>query len=78
MHLSENQLSQFGKVAVLMGGESAEREISLESGKAVHAALLNAGVDAHIIDYQKDSFHELMSCFVELLLLHQGRIYKLF
>ena len=74
MHLSENQLSQFGKVVVLMGGESAEREISLESGKAVHAALLKAGVDAHIIDYQKDSFHELInSSFDRVFLALHGR-----
>ena len=74
MHLSENQLSQFGKVVVLMGGESAEREISLESGKAVHAALLKAGVDAHIIDYQKNSFRELInSGFDRAFLALHGR-----
>ncbi|MCG7981246.1 MAG: D-alanine--D-alanine ligase [Candidatus Thiodiazotropha lotti] len=40
----------FGKVAVLMGGRSAEREISLKSGDAVLAALLRRGVDAVGID----------------------------
>jgi D-alanine-D-alanine ligase len=40
----------FGRVAVLMGGWSAEREISLMSGKAVLQALLNRGVDAHAVD----------------------------
>jgi D-alanine-D-alanine ligase len=40
----------FGKVAVLMGGWSAERDISLMSGKAVHEALLRRGVDAHAVD----------------------------
>nr|NIR58398.1 D-alanine--D-alanine ligase [Gammaproteobacteria bacterium] len=40
----------FGKVAVLMGGDSAEREISLLSGQAVHAALRERGVDAHAVD----------------------------
>jgi D-alanine-D-alanine ligase len=39
-----------GKVAVLMGGPSAEREISLISGKAVLAALQSRGVDAHAFD----------------------------
>ncbi len=43
---------EFGKVAVLMGGFSAERAISLESGTAVHSALLGAGVDAHAVDWQ--------------------------
>ncbi len=40
----------FGKVAVVMGGSSAEREVSLKSGRAVHQALLNKGVDAHALD----------------------------
>lgn len=43
-------MNEFGKVAVLMGGSSAEREISLLSGKAVLAALKRAGVDAHAFD----------------------------
>lgn len=42
--------ADFGKVAVLMGGSSAEREISLISGAAVHAALLARGVNAHPFD----------------------------
>jgi D-alanine-D-alanine ligase len=41
---------QFGKVAVLMGGRSAEREISLLSGNAVLGALRERGVDAHAFD----------------------------
>lgn len=40
----------FGKVAVMMGGDSAEREVSLKSGSAVLAALRAAGVDAHAFD----------------------------
>jgi len=40
----------FGKVAVLLGGPSSEREISLLSGNAVLAALRRAGVDAHPFD----------------------------
>lgn len=43
-------MKHFGKVAVLMGGLSAEREISLRSGNAVLAALQAQGVDAHGID----------------------------
>ena len=41
---------RFGKVAVLMGGLSAEREVSLNSGQAVLEALRRKGVDAHGID----------------------------
>ena len=40
----------FGKVAVMMGGKSAEREVSLKSGAAVLAALRSSGVDAHAFD----------------------------
>jgi D-alanine-D-alanine ligase len=40
----------FGKVAVLMGGPSSEREISFLSGNAVLAALVNQGIDAHPFD----------------------------
>ncbi|MEM7611896.1 MAG: D-alanine--D-alanine ligase [Pseudomonadota bacterium] len=42
--------SEFGKVAVLYGGESGERPVSLNSGRAVHAALCTRGVDAHLFD----------------------------
>ena len=42
--------AEFGRVAVLMGGDSAEREISLLSGEAVLAALCRRGVDAHRVD----------------------------
>lgn len=43
-------LAKFGRVAVLMGGISAEREVSLSSGKAVLQGLLAQGVDAHSVD----------------------------
>ncbi len=49
----------YGKVAVLMGGRSAEREISLKSGAAVLQALRNGGVDAHGIDAQADVIEQL-------------------
>jgi D-alanine-D-alanine ligase len=51
----------FGKVAVLMGGTSAEREISLLSGQAVLAALLSRGVDAHAIDTADSMLTQLQS-----------------
>jgi len=44
----------FGKVAVLMGGPSAEREVSLKSGRAVLEALKRRGIDAHGIDASRD------------------------
>ncbi|HVT31601.1 MAG TPA: D-alanine--D-alanine ligase [Rhodanobacteraceae bacterium] len=42
--------SLFGRVAVVMGGQSAEREVSLDSGRNVLAALRERGVDAHAVD----------------------------
>jgi D-alanine-D-alanine ligase len=42
--------AQFGRVAVVMGGSSRERQVSLWSGGAVLAALQQAGIDAHAVD----------------------------
>jgi D-alanine-D-alanine ligase len=49
----------FGKVAVLLGGRSGEREVSLKSGGAVLAALLRSGVDAQAFDPAMRPLHEL-------------------
>lgn len=46
--------SEFGKVAVLMGGWSAEREISLKSGQAVYKALRESGVCVDAVDVGRD------------------------
>ncbi len=46
--------ADFGKVAVVMGGFAAEREVSLISGKAVLQGLQSKGVDAHAIDLDRD------------------------
>src|SRR5687767_11782318 len=50
---------RFGKVAVLMGGRSAEREISLMSGQNVLEGLRRGGVDAHAFDPAERSVFEL-------------------
>lgn len=52
--------SNFGKVAVLLGGSSAEREISLQSGNAVLNALKRIGVDAHPFDPAKQPIEDLL------------------
>lgn len=52
-------MKRFGKVAVLFGGSSAEREISLMSGRAVLAALQESGVDAHAFDPAERDLHAL-------------------
>ncbi len=48
-----------GKVAVLLGGRSAEREVSLQSGHAVLTALRNCGVDAHPFDPAEQTMEAL-------------------
>jgi len=45
---------RFGKVAVVMGGWSAERDVSLMSGQQVFDSLASAGVDAHAVDAGRD------------------------
>ena len=52
-------VKQFGKVAVVCGGWSAEREVSLTSGKAVLDALLAKGVDAHHFDPKETDISKL-------------------
>ena len=61
----------FGKVAVLMGGHSAEREVSLMSGGGVLKALQSRGVDAHAFDPAQRDLSELKTegfarCFIAL------------
>jgi D-alanine-D-alanine ligase len=53
--------SEFGKVAVLLGGDSSEREVSLMSGNAVLAALKKRGVDAHAFDPHERPLQALAS-----------------
>lgn len=57
--MTKSLAKKFGKVAVLMGGISAEREVSLNSGAAVLAALTAQGVDAHAVDAQPENIGSL-------------------
>jgi D-alanine-D-alanine ligase len=64
-------VNTLGKVAVLMGGTSAEREVSLMSGAGVLQALRSLGVDAHPFDPAERSLQELKNegfarCFIAL------------
>ncbi len=54
-------MNNFGKVAVLMGGRSAEREISLKSGAMVLAALKRKGIDAHAFDPRDQGIEQLLA-----------------
>ena len=56
---SQFPVNAFGRVAVLFGGKSAEREVSLKSGNAVLGALIDAGVDAFGIDVGDDLLQRL-------------------
>ncbi len=49
--MNSNDPSKFGKVAVLMGGNSAEREVSLQTGRAVVAALERKSIDVTAVDW---------------------------
>jgi D-alanine-D-alanine ligase len=68
----KSTFAHFGKVAVLMGGPSAEREISLLSGNAVLKALIDMGIDAHGFDVSDASVlrdlqqHEINRVFIAL------------
>ena len=57
----ESNALRYGKVAVLMGGNSAERVISLETGRAVHAALNRSGIDAVALDARDDITEKLLA-----------------
>ena len=57
--LSSADKNALGKVAVLMGGTSAERPVSLNSGSAVLDALLKSGIDAIGVDISEDAAQQL-------------------
>ena len=64
-------MRDFGRVAVLMGGASSEREISLMSGRGVLAALQSRGIDAHAFDPSERDLADLKRegfarCFIAL------------
>lgn len=66
--------AEFGKVAVLMGGKSAERAVSLDGGGAVLKSLLRSGVDAVGIDVGDDVLAQLQAGeFDRVFLLLHGR-----
>ncbi len=65
---------KFGKVAVMLGGTSAERPVSLNSGAAVLAALSRQGVDAHAFDPATRNLGDLISAaFDRVFIALHGR-----
>ncbi len=63
-------MSSFGKVAVLFGGTSAEREVSLNSGSRVLAALQGQGIDAHPFDPASQTLDDLKGYDRAFIALH--------
>lgn len=57
--VSTGMRNQLGRVGVLLGGQSAEREVSLQSGNAVLNGLLQANVDAIAIDVDDNALHQI-------------------
>lgn len=57
--MNQNDIQALGKVGVFYGGYSAEREVSLVSGKAVYEALKSKGVNAHLFDPAEKSLSDL-------------------
>ncbi len=69
--MSGTDVNKLGKVAVLLGGTSAEREVSLMSGTGVLQALQSLGVDAHLFDPAERDLQQLKTerfdrCFIAL------------
>lgn len=66
--------SDFGRVGVLYGGRSAEREVSLMSGRGVYDALRQAGIDAYLFDTGKQSLVDLINAgFDRVFIALHGR-----
>ncbi|HYG42909.1 MAG TPA: D-alanine--D-alanine ligase [Bordetella sp.] len=71
---SSPDVKAFGKVGVLYGGRSAEREVSLMSGQGVHQALRSAGVDAHLFDTGERTLADLAAAgFDRVFIALHGR-----
>ncbi|MCH8544372.1 MAG: D-alanine--D-alanine ligase [Alcanivorax sp.] len=68
----KKRLARVGRVAVLAGGQSAERDISLKSGKAVHAALRGLGVLAELVD-PSDVSVDTLAGFERIFIALHGR-----
>lgn len=75
--MSEQHLtspSSYGKVAVMFGGNSAEREVSLNSGQAVLRGLLDMGIDAHAFDPAEQPLTQLLAeKFERVVIMLHGR-----
>jgi len=67
--LYDGNAKKFGRVVVLYGGTSAEREVSLLSGRAVATALKSAGVDCELLDLQGDPCKALCATKMDMVFI---------
>jgi D-alanine-D-alanine ligase len=67
------QNNNFGKVAVLMGGHSAEREVSLKSGQAVLEALMRQKIDANAVDVRDIAMADIAGQYDRAFIVLHGR-----
>lgn len=63
----------FGRVAVLYGGDSAERDVSLNSGRAVHQGLRDYGIDATLVDTGREALLRVLDGFDRAFIVLHGR-----
>ncbi len=68
--MNKQQIKAFGRVAVLLGGSSGEREVSLKSGQAVLDALIRQGVDAYAFDPMNQDIADIESYDRAFIALH--------
>lgn len=68
--VNEADIKRMGRVALLMGGWSAEREVSLKSGEAVLLALKTLGVDVEAIDVKERRLPDLAGFARAFIMLH--------
>jgi D-ala D-ala ligase N-terminus len=69
LHSTERPLLTRARIGVLMGGQSAEREVSLRTGDAVHRSLVRRGYDAVTIDVGPTLFQDLRDRKIDLAFL---------
>jgi len=70
--MSKLMVEKFGRVGLLYGGTSSEREVSLMSGAAIHQALQNLGVDVVAIDVGENILQELPSYQLDRVFIAHG------
>ena len=66
---SQEIIDRAGRVGVLMGGQSAEREISLKSGNQIHTALTRAGIEAVAMLWEDDVLETLSSARIDRIFI---------